>query len=563
MSANTVTAKVAQLGDTIPFVEPTEDGTRDDGEAAAAARAPGAARRRLGGVAAFDYLNSSLELAGTYRAVMGVLRENSRSFAISMPTSAVLARLAASGTPHDARSPEHLDQVLEKLESWGCVSRTQDVSLAKSIEDLKRKRSLWRITEQGRIAEDAAAAIEASFGASGALRSVVLADIERQVGVLAQLAHRGELSAEDGRTAFTTLGIVFAQTKQLADNAVAFIEQLDEFLSAPEMTTDAFVIARDVIVGYVGGFLRELRATAPAIAAVIAAMPDDGVERLVAAAAAADTPVSTDAMVDTLAAETDALRAQWRGVEGWFVGTPEGRPLSRDLADRAADAITTLLRILARMNDARHRTISRSRDFAALAHWFEQADSDTAAHRLWHAVFGLEGARHLRYPVPDDEFTPPSASWWTHPPVAIEPRFRALGQYDARGRSAPIADKREAQARIRVRAAEAASRRARALDRFLDADPAPLSDLPPLADEEFDVLTECLMTALGARPEPDGTWLVPSLDGRYLISLAPPPDDSPIAAVACPRGTFRGRDWTFTLVSAGTVRRPRAEEAAS
>jgi len=106
---------------------------------------------------------------------LGVFLANSETFGISIPTDVVFAKLESSCVAHEARSPEHLETLLENLERWSNVSRTQDTSLARTIEDLKRKRSLWRITEEGRLAEEAARRIEATFGASGALRSNLLA----------------------------------------------------------------------------------------------------------------------------------------------------------------------------------------------------------------------------------------------------------------------------------------------------------------------------------------------------------------------------------------------------
>ena len=52
------------------------------------------------------------------------------------------------------------------------------------------------------------------------------------------------------------------------------------------------------------------------------------------------------------------------------------------------------------------------------------------------------------------------------------------------------------------------------LARFLDVGQQPLSALPELTDHEFEVLTDSLSTALASKREADGTWLVPSLDGR-------------------------------------------------
>jgi uncharacterized protein (TIGR02677 family) len=238
------------------------------------------------------------------------------------------------------------------------------------------------------------------------------------------------------------------------------------------------------------------------------------------------------------------------------VGSATEQARSRDLANRAADAITSLLRILARLNDARHRTISRSRDFIALAHWFEDADDEASAHRIWHAVFGLAGARHFMNPYPDEDEIRVGTSWWTHPALVVDPGLRSLGRNDGRGRPAALEDTRAVQAFLRDRAAAATAARAVALDRFLDRGPQQLSDLPALTDGEFEIVTEALATTLVTKAEADGSYLALSADGRYLIRLIPPAPGASLTDVHCPRGRLRGPDYALELVAgaaAGTT----------
>lgn len=549
-------ANLSPATGSLQIVEPPVEPALDPLQIPETETRPGRRARRLGGVAAFDYLSPTLPLAGTYRAIMGIFLANSETFGISIPTETVFARLLASGIPHAAENAEHLEAMLEKLEGWGDLSRTQDASLARVIEDYKRKRSLWRITEEGRLAEEAARKVEASMDASGALRSNVLAALETSVEALAALARKPELGDADGRAADNLLREIFGQAKELADSASAFIANLDDFLSDPEITPSAFILARDVIVGYVGGFLTDLRRTAPVLGAAIAEIAEADGERLVAAAAASNPPPALEPGVDPVELEATRIRERWNGVIAWFVGSATEPARSRDLANRAADAITSLLRILARLNDARHRTISRSRDFIALAHWFEDADDEASAHRIWHAVFGLAGARHFTNPYPDEDEIRVGTSWWTHPALVVDPGLRSLGRNDGRGRPAALEDTRAVQAFLRARAAAATAARAVALDRFLDRGPQQLSDLPTLTDGEFEIVTEALATTLVTKAEADGSYLALSADGRYLIRLIPPTPGASLTEVHCPRGRLRGPDYALELVAgaaAGTT----------
>ena len=115
----------------------------------------GSLGRRLGAVRQFDYLSTGATLAGTYRAIMSVFLANRDAFGLGLSTEDVLARLRSSGLAFDAQNVERLEGHLERLEETGNVHRSQDTSLARTISELARRRSLWRITEEGRLAEQA------------------------------------------------------------------------------------------------------------------------------------------------------------------------------------------------------------------------------------------------------------------------------------------------------------------------------------------------------------------------------------------------------------------------
>lgn len=508
----------------------------------------GSLGRRLGAVRQFDYLSTGATLAGTYRAIMSVFLANRDAFGLGLSTEDVLARLRSSGLAFDAQSVERLEGHLERLEETGNVRRSQDTSLARTISELARKRSLWRITEEGRLAEQAARAVEAAFKEQGGLRSNVLSALRGHLGDLEGFATKPELDPDDGRLLDSLFGDIFSRTDQLAQNASTFIDTLDRFLDSSDISTDAFVLVRDAIVGYVSDFLSDLRAATPIVADAIAKVDSD-VERLIRAAAASDPPPSFDGS-DPIENEATRIRALWDGVRAWFVGAAGAPANARFLADRAAAAITTLLRVLGRLNDARHRRISRARDFVTLARWFEAAPDDATAHRIWHGVFGLSGARHLRYPQRDEEAIEGIGSWWTSPAVPIEPRLRAIGMLDNRGRPGAIEDTSAVQALLRERIEADEARRQEAVARFLDGGPMRMSELPALTDAEFDLILDCLAAALVTAPEPDGSIIASSVDGRYLVSVTPPPDGAPLATIWCPRGTLSGADYTLELLSA-------------
>ena len=130
--------------------------------------------------------------------------------------------------------------------------------------------------------------------------------------------------------------------------------------------------------------------------------------------------------------------ARWSGLRGWFIGDAGRQSQAEVLRSRARSAIPALLTAVARINDRRIARSDRVADFQTLARWFAESPSDTDAHRLWRASFGLSATRHLR--VNEDtlehrEQNPvtPQTSWLNADRLQISPRVRQSGRKSASG----------------------------------------------------------------------------------------------------------------------------------
>ena len=513
---------------------------------------PSRGGRRLGPVKQFDYLSSDWPLAGTYRAIMAVFVANRATFGIPIPTEEAWARLCASEFAFACRDAGELDGLLERLEQRGNLRRSQDMQLVRTISELRAKRNLWQVTDEGWRAERAAREVEAVLRETGALRADALAALRRALDELTDYAAAAAVDADAPGLLAILFGDLANRTEQLADNASTFIATLDEHLMRPEITVTLFLTLRDAIVDYVEDFLVDLRTSNPVIESQIRSLEETPALARLIGLAAGYQPRPTFDGSDWRTAEEARIRDGWATVRHWFVDSDEDQAVARYLGRRASGAIADLVRILGRLNEGRHRTASTTQDFVTLARWFDATPDDNpgAAHRIWHAAFGLGAPRHLRDAHPDEAELRGNPPWSDVSPIRLPPRLRQAGDLVAVGRTAYIADNRSDLAWIEEREACAAAERSAAVARFLDQGPFRISELPVLREAEFRLILDCLDVALGSASEPAGAPIARSLDGRFLVAVEIPPAGGPAADLAGPHGTLRGDDYRIELASA-------------
>lgn len=542
-----MTPDLSEAEPNLRAVELATEPARDDGALTAAL---GLAAR--GSVRAFDYLSIGSTLAPTYRAIVGVFMERRDVFDFTLSTDDVWAALQASGVDHGVSDLGHLEVVLAGLAERGNLQKSQSMAAAATISDLRERRSLWRLTEAGFLAETAARDVEAVFERTGALRRTALGALRGQLeGELTRFLAAGAIDETDQALLPVLFAEIFAKTEDLRASAQTFMTTLDTHLARPEMTLAAFADVRDAIVGHVEAFLGELSRSGPAIGRAVTGADPGALARLIELAARVEPEPTFDGS-DPIERARSRLEGKWHGLERWFCGTAGAPPTYEFLRDRAEESFGTLVRILRRLHEARSRPLTKPRDFITLARWFEAARDIREANRIWHAAFGLSSARHLGYPIDaDDEAWTTVASWWDTPAVAIPARLRLHGHAPAStGHSGPLEDLSANVAAMLSKAVADSGSELEATRRFVDRGPIHLSDVGSLDAGEFAILQAWLGRAFRARRSSGSAILVESIDGRFLVEVRPADEGSQLVEIDTPYGVFETPDHVLEVTSA-------------
>jgi uncharacterized protein (TIGR02677 family) len=221
------------------------------------------------------------------------------------------------------------------------------------------------------------------------------------------------------------------------------------------------------------------------------------------------------------------------------------------LRARALSAIPALLTAVRNINDRRVTRIDRANDLRTLARWFAEAETESDAHGLWRAAFGLHASRHL---ITNDDTVDlleaagvqPGTSWFEAPPMTISVRLRATGSHIRKGRAHAVIDRtREKEVLARL-AAEESVQIARARRVLAEGRRVLLSEIGELDSREFDLFLEILGEALAMKSRSQDAVEITSSDGTLRIELEPVVGAG-VAVIRAPSGHFSGPDHAITI----------------
>ncbi|MFU8889789.1 MAG: TIGR02677 family protein [Trueperaceae bacterium] len=504
----------------------------------------------------FDvFAHLTTEGAATYRRILAAFLTAKERFQVHLRPEDVASSLHVDGGA--GIEADELTAKLDSLERWGNLRSHPDTSRVTAVEDFYRRRLLYGLTHEGEAAERALRAFDDALGRRGALQAVALADIELGLRELGQLAAAAEPDLGKLRQ---TLNALTGRFTDLAENATAFMASLQRSIDLEGTSEDAFIAYKDKLIDYLERFIQDLVTIGASIAGLIRDA-DVGriaslLERIAADEAADEAPDPDDpAALRALERSRDRWRNRWTGLVSWFVSSGGRDSQAKLLRTRALAAIPALLDVVREVNVRRAGRSDRSADFLTLARWFAAAPSDGDRHRLWHAAFGLDPARHLSVDAVTlqrwaDEPRTVGAPWADAKPIVVSPQLRRTGAYERRGRPNRVLDRSDLKVRLAAHAAREAEQVARAREALVTDGPRRLSELAHLDAHAFGLFLDLLGDALAARRPGAEHTDVSAGDGSLRIRLRAIAD-APVIAIRSTRGILHGRDHLVEIFEPG------------
>lgn len=485
--------------------------------------------------------------AHIYRPIMRLFYENRQQYGQHLPPSSVAEQLRRRFGID--RSLDDVVGDLEYLVRWRALEAQHDSSRARTASELVRRHFVYDITAAGELTERFLEHLGGLVEQAGSLQGTRLPAILQELTRLTEELDRPEPDPQVLQSALTNL---VAALDELHSGANDFTRELAKVMHATEaLDEDAFHAYKSRVLEYLEGFRADLERFANPIAAGIAAVEEQDVERLVGLIASIEQAPAYNVSDEEARRRVAVLRRnQWTGVRNWFVGSRSQPPPFQRLDESLLEAIGWILRAVQRLKERRSQRVDRSVEYRHLARAFAQS-TDAACHALYAAAFGLYGPRHFGAPEEDPGLTSAQCSFWEAPVPHIEahlrnPERRAPGQ----GRGAQMVDNTVAQEALRQRRAREREELAQAVRRFAGKGAVQLSDIKRLDDTEFSHLLNWLGRALESGRDDQGRLRAESSDGSASITLSAPSSPEPTVILDTPRGRFHTPDYELEIQGA-------------
>ncbi|WP_324193858.1 DUF2397 domain-containing protein [Nocardia blacklockiae] len=475
--------------------------------------------------------------AAQYRAVVDVMLEAQDTSLTGVPFDELLVRLrrhvADCAGPAVAESllsadEFNLDGRLDRLVRWGVLTRWQEP--ARTGEDFLRRRDRFQLTpaaarlhlfwtQELRADEDNAADLTLAPRAIHDRLRMFSAAIDERAYPAAAAEFQQIIVLQNGMA-------VAARTWQ---------RSLAHALSGGPDPEKQDLLWR-TLQAYVGMWGEQVDVHTPRIAALIGDLApalSNQVWRACARAALAD-----DVSEEIVMAQGQRWTHTWSTLERWFTGPDaQARRLRRQLRDLVAPWARNM-HILMDTGGA----VTRRAELLRLARAIERAPDEDSAWRMWDTAVGIFSARHLLLAadLPADHGT----SWREAPAAPVTARFREQGTRAAVGRRPQGLNTSVGRAAARKARAASVAARKEAAAALRSRSGTSLAAWDALSEPELDFLLE--LFGVARRKDASGARSAVTEDGRWQVTLTPPPDGS-VAALADPRGRLITVNWHFEL----------------
>ncbi|MEV0503846.1 DUF2397 domain-containing protein [Streptomyces spectabilis] len=354
-------------------------------------------------------------------------------------------RIAAAGS----RMPvDTLRARCESLMQWGNLMSSTVTPHAATVAEFVHAKDRFQLTPLGdQVHREVMAILSLPDGVREVAREVLGQTVALLRRVHAQASGPGPMDTEAVAGDVTS---IFSNHKVFRDGLRTFYAYLKTVLARYDLGGDEYITFKRLLLQYVGLISADVARHAPVIADLLQRLEpwlDDVVGLL----------QSMPMAVNPDGSEGERLpgrrRRDWTELADWYASSGPSQ-----LRTEAEQALGQLIANARRMLSSAGTGASRRMDFLRLASVFRD-ERGARAHRLFAAVFGMFGSRHLAGSAPDSTGqVTPSVSWWEGDVVYVPVAWRGRGSRGAagggHGHVPSVRDEQEAEAAAGAREEE-------------------------------------------------------------------------------------------------------------
>lgn len=488
----------------------------------------------------FSYVTS--ENRSAYLWVLRAFDAARDNYRVLLHTSDIAASLAGlSETEPECPDPDDLElpRLLDALVEWGVLDRAQDGTRASTLAEYRNRHSVYQFTEAGYRAHRAVESVLSANLDDSNLSRLVFADLLADLSALAAAN-----IAADAEEVYRKLHRLDAALADIAERAARFYHMLGDLGRTNDVRPEVFLTHKDALLIHLRDFHDELQRYSPRLREGVEAVEATGLDRMIEAAAEAD-----DRIFRSPVERLEDWRRRWAGLRSWLAPPGVDQLSEADrLADATVSAIGDVLALLRRVTEARRGGVSRESQLRHLAAWFAGVGSETAAHALFTATFGLNAPRHVGVAYADPDAIPTRRSWWEAPAVELSRTLVETGREPGSRNNLPARLDRAEPGRAKLREAQLVQERRLAQAAITLAETSLEEQI--LNGPGTALLLRLLDLVLAARPS--GPIRGPVVVSAVGIRLQLTPKPGTFTTVTTTQGRLRIDGYALTVTAGGS-----------
>ncbi len=287
----------------------------------------------------------------------------------------------------------NLQELLNRLEEWEVIKSKQEKQSGMTIEEFKKRRYLYQITDLGLEIETLLIRIdELDEKLVGSLDSRQFSRLFKHLEKLSDIDAK-YLSSHD--LVSEIWSNVFDTHKTLRTNASSYLFHIQEAERANLFNSELFLEFKDTFMQYLGTYISELDRVKFKLFKLIKEIEDSHVEKYIDVLIDFSKPNSLFQENYSEEKLRISLKNKWIELKAWFLGVNGSSSDIDVLSDKTKEAIRLIVTYANRLSDSKMNTKDRLVEYQTLAKQFKNCGSVNEAHRLFGAAFGASHSRSL------------------------------------------------------------------------------------------------------------------------------------------------------------------------
>lgn len=333
------------------------------------------------------YLNA--DNVDRYRTIMRIFYENYEKLKYWMYQEEVYAEMIQDPYFAEYRI-EQCQQDLTALTEWKNLVTIQDTRHASSIDEFKKKKFRYQMSEYSVEIERLVLRLENLFIEGASLEPTLLERIRRGIEKLPDMASQ---NSEEVYTWWNDLNNDFIRLNQ---NYQDYIRDLNSVKAEEMMRTREFLVFKDKLVEYLRSFIKGLQRNVGVIEESLRLLDEEVLEQVLEKVNQYELSIPRMDVEVSIELIENKTRGRYQSIRNWFVAENGQENEAGKLFDATNEIIRRITRYATQLSEKNAFGANRREEYRKVAEMFLKCENLAEAQKMSAVVFGLERTYHLK-----------------------------------------------------------------------------------------------------------------------------------------------------------------------